>query len=73
MALIWQNCYKYNGDEHEISKCAKELETSFKEYYVSYGLINMMLEAGDSGIRSFNSVQTSLVMYPIHTFGSEEQ
>ena len=38
MALIWQNCYKYNGDEHEISKCAKELETSFKEYYVSYGL-----------------------------------
>ncbi len=41
--------------------------------YVSYGLINMMLEAGDSAIRSFNSVQTSLVMFPIATFGSEEQ
>jgi glutaryl-CoA dehydrogenase len=41
--------------------------------YVSYGLINMMLEAGDSAIRSFNSVQTSLVMYPIYTFGSEAQ
>lgn len=41
--------------------------------YVSYGLINMSLEAGDSAIRSFNSVQTSLVMFPIYTFGSEEQ
>lgn len=41
--------------------------------YVSYGLINMMLEAGDSALRSFNSVQTSLVMYPIYTFGSEAQ
>jgi glutaryl-CoA dehydrogenase len=41
--------------------------------YVSYGLINMMLEAGDSAIRSFNSVQTSLVMYPIHAFGTEAQ
>jgi glutaryl-CoA dehydrogenase len=41
--------------------------------YVSYGLINMMLEAGDSAMRSFNSVQTSLVMFPIAHFGSEEQ
>jgi glutaryl-CoA dehydrogenase len=41
--------------------------------YVSYGLINMMLEAGDSALRSFNSVQSSLVMFPIHHFGSEEQ
>lgn len=41
--------------------------------YVSYGLINMMLEAGDSALRSFNSVQTSLVMFPIYTFGTEEQ
>jgi glutaryl-CoA dehydrogenase len=40
---------------------------------VSYGLINMMLEAGDSALRSFNSVQSSLVMFPLHTFGSEEQ
>ncbi len=41
--------------------------------YVSYGLINMMLEAADSGVRSFVSVQSSLVMFPIHKYGSEEQ
>ncbi len=40
---------------------------------VSYGLVMQELERGDSGIRSFVSVQTSLVMYPIFTFGSEEQ
>ena len=38
MSLIWLNCYKYNGEEHDISKCAKEIEHSFKEYYVSSGL-----------------------------------
>ncbi len=41
--------------------------------YVSYGLIAQELERGDSGIRSFVSVQSSLVMYPIFRFGSEEQ
>ena len=40
---------------------------------VAYGLINQELERGDSGIRSFASVQGSLVMYPIHAFGSETQ
>ncbi len=40
---------------------------------VAYGLICQELERGDSGIRSFVSVQGALVMYPIHTFGSEEQ
>lgn len=40
---------------------------------VSYGLIMQELERGDSGIRSFASVQSALVMYPIFTFGSEEQ
>lgn len=40
---------------------------------VVYGLAMQELERGDSGIRSFVSVQSSLVMYPIHTFGSEEQ
>ncbi len=39
----------------------------------AYGLICQELERGDSGIRSFVSVQSSLCMYPIHTFGSEEQ
>jgi glutaryl-CoA dehydrogenase len=40
---------------------------------VCYGLICQELERGDSGIRSFVSVQSSLCMYPIFTFGSEEQ
>ena len=40
---------------------------------VSYGLICQELEGGDSGLRSFVSVQSSLCMYPIHAFGSEEQ
>lgn len=40
---------------------------------VAYGLIMQELERGDSGLRSFASVQGSLVMYPIHRFGSDEQ
>jgi len=40
---------------------------------ISYGLIMQELERGDSGIRSTASVQSSLVMYPIYSFGSEEQ
>jgi len=40
---------------------------------VSYGLAMQELEYGDSGLRSFASVQGSLCMYPIHRFGSEEQ
>jgi glutaryl-CoA dehydrogenase len=41
--------------------------------HIAYGLIMQELERGDTGIRSAASVQTSLVMYPIFTFGSEEQ
>jgi len=40
---------------------------------VGYGLVMQELERGDSGVRSFASVQGSLVMYPIHAFGSDEQ
>jgi len=40
---------------------------------VGYGLVMQELEAGDSGIRSFASVQGALCMYPIYKFGSEEQ
>jgi glutaryl-CoA dehydrogenase len=40
---------------------------------ISYGLLMQELERGDSGLRSTASVQSSLVMYPIYTFGSEEQ
>ncbi|QQS37624.1 MAG: acyl-CoA dehydrogenase family protein [Ignavibacteriales bacterium] len=39
---------------------------------VCYGLVMQELERGDSGLRSFASVQNSLVMYPIHAFGSDE-
>ena len=40
---------------------------------VSYGLICQELERGDSGLRSFVSVQSSLCMYPIHAYGSDAQ
>ena len=40
---------------------------------VAYGLMMQELERGDSGIRSFASVQSALVMYPIYTFGTDEQ
>lgn len=41
--------------------------------HVAYGLLMQELERGDSGIRSFCSVQGALVMFPIHAYGSEEQ
>jgi glutaryl-CoA dehydrogenase len=40
---------------------------------VAYGLVMQEMERGDSGVRSFVSVQSALVMYPIYAFGSEEQ
>jgi glutaryl-CoA dehydrogenase len=40
---------------------------------VDYGLVMQELERGDSGVRSFVSVQSALVMYPIYAFGSDEQ
>ncbi|MBK8207555.1 MAG: acyl-CoA dehydrogenase family protein [Planctomycetes bacterium] len=40
---------------------------------VAYGLINQELERGDSGVRSFASVQSALVMYPIYAYGSDDQ
>ena len=40
---------------------------------ISYGLMMMEIERGDSGIRSTCSVQSSLVMYPIYAYGNEEQ
>ncbi len=55
------------------------LGASFDEYdlpglnSVAYGLINQELERGDSGLRSFVSVQSALVMYPILTWGSRDQ
>ncbi|MBF0278953.1 MAG: acyl-CoA dehydrogenase family protein [SAR324 cluster bacterium] len=43
------------------------------EGYVTYGIICQELERGDSSMRSFASVQSSLCMYPIYKFGSEDQ
>ena len=40
---------------------------------VEYGFVMQELERGDSGVRSFASVQSALVMYPIHAFGSDQQ
>src|SRR4026209_40542 len=40
---------------------------------IAYGLIMQELERGDSGLRSFASVQSGLVMYPIHAYGSDAQ
>ncbi|MBA3975309.1 MAG: acyl-CoA dehydrogenase [Candidatus Solibacter sp.] len=40
---------------------------------VEYGLVMQEIERGDSGLRSFVSVQGALVMYPVHTFGSDAQ
>ncbi len=40
---------------------------------VEYGLVVQEMERGDSGVRSFVSVQSALVMYPIYTFGTDEQ
>lgn len=38
MNLIWNNSYKYNGEQHVVSKCGKELESTFNELVVSQGL-----------------------------------
>ena len=74
-----------NRDEvfpkHLIPKMAEMglFGATIKEYdlpglgHVAYGLIMQELERGDSGLRSFASVQSGLVMYPIYTYGSQEQ
>ncbi len=66
---------------HLVSEMAELdlLGAGFDEYdlpglnSVAYGLINQELERGDSGLRSFASVQSALVMYPILSWGSQEQ
>ncbi len=74
-------------DRHEVPRAIKDqfgalglFGANLPEKYgcagvdnVAYGLINYELERGDSGLRSFGSVQGALVMYPIYAYGSEEQ
>ena len=76
---------KANRDEHFPMELVPQfaelglLGSTIKGYgcaglgHVAYGLVMQELERGDSGIRSFCSVQGSLVMYPIHAYGSDQQ
>ncbi len=75
-------CFEHERFPHELVPEMAEMGLfgpTFEEYgcaglsNVAYGLIMQELERGDSGIRSFASVQSSLCMYPIHRYGSDEQ
>lgn len=74
----WQDGYfppelpKKFGDLGVLGVTIPEKYGGLGASYTAYGLINRELEYGDSGMRSFVSVQSSLVMYPIYTYGSEK-
>ena len=79
---VIQNCFENHAFPDQLIKPIADLGllgSSIEGYdcagmnSISYGLICQELERGDSGIRSFVSVQSSLVMYPIFIFGSDEQ
>src|SRR2546422_3539764 len=79
---IIEECNRAGRFPRELVKPMAELGffgASLKGYgcagmaYVEYGLVMQEMERGDSGVRSFVSVQSALVMYPIYAFGSEEQ
>ena len=79
---IIQDCFEKHKFPHQLIQPIAELGllgSSIEGYEcagmnaISYGVICKELEKGDSGIRSFVSVQSSLVMYPINAFGSEQQ
>jgi glutaryl-CoA dehydrogenase len=79
---IIQDCFENHTFPQQLIKPIAELGllgSSIEGYQcagmnaISYGLICKELERGDSGVRSFVSVQSSLVMHPIFAFGSEEQ
>ena len=79
---IIQECFEKHEFPHQLIQPIADLGllgSSIEGYEcagmnaISYGLICKELEKGDSGIRSFVSVQSSLVMYPIHAFGSGQQ
>jgi glutaryl-CoA dehydrogenase len=79
---VIQECFEKHKFPHELIQPIADLGllgSSIEGYEcagmnaISYGVICKELEKGDSGIRSFVSVQSSLVMYPIHAFGSDQQ
>ncbi|MFT5224415.1 MAG: glutaryl-CoA dehydrogenase [Polaribacter sp.] len=65
--------FKEMGDMGLLGATVPEEYGGIGANYVSYGLIAREIERVDSGYRSMMSVQSSLVMYPIHAFGSEQQ
>jgi len=73
MAEFPQELIKEMGDLGFLGVTLPEKYGCAEMNYTVYGLIMQELERGDSAIRSFASVQNSLVMYPIFTYGSEEQ
>src|SRR5436305_4668644 len=81
ITIIEEANRKEEMPRHLIPKMAEMglFGATIKEYdlpglnQVAYGLIMQELERGDSGLRSFASVQSGLVMYPIYTYGSKEQ
>ena len=79
---IIQDCFEHERFPTELVPDMAELGLfgpTFEDYgcaglnNVAYGLIMQELERGDSGLRSFASVQSGLCMYPIHAYGSDEQ
>src|ERR1700730_9843917 len=79
---IIEQCNREGRFPRELIKPMAELGffgASFQNYgcagmsNVEYGLVTQELERGDSGLRSFVSVQSALVMFPIYAFGTEEQ
>lgn len=79
---IIADCFEHERFPSELVPAMAELGLfgpTFHDYgcaglnNVAYGLIMQELERGDSGVRSFASVQSGLVMFPIHRYGSEEQ
>jgi hypothetical protein len=42
MQLIWNNSYRYNGENHIVSKCGKELENAFNELVIMNGLVGYL-------------------------------
>jgi glutaryl-CoA dehydrogenase len=65
--------FKEMGEMGLLGVTVPEVYGGIGANYVSYGLIAREIERVDSGYRSMMSVQSSLVMYPIHAFGSEQQ
>ena len=72
-ATVDADVFKQMGDAGLLGLTIPEEYGGLGAGYVTYGLVAREIERVDSGYRSMMSVQSSLVMYPIHAYGSEEQ